>query len=53
MVYLFLKEVAEATAANEIIIVVQSLCKDMNHEKDLYKANAIRVLSRILDVRLA
>jgi len=54
MVYLFLKEVAEATNPAELIIVVQSLCRDMNNsdaKSELYRANACRVLCRILDVR--
>ena len=54
MVYLFLKEVADATNPSELIIVVQSLCQDMNKsdsKSELYRANACRVLCRILDVR--
>ena len=51
MMYLFIKEVAEATKADEVIIVTQSLTKDMNSDVDLYRANAIRVLCRIIDVR--
>jgi coatomer protein complex subunit gamma len=53
MMYLFIKEVAEATAADEVIIVTQSLTKDMSSDVDLYRANAIRVLCRIIDVRTA
>lgn len=49
MVYLFIKEVSEATAAEEVIIVVQSLMKDMNSSEDLYRANSIRVLGKIID----
>ncbi|TYZ66956.1 hypothetical protein PybrP1_012434 [[Pythium] brassicae (nom. inval.)] len=49
MMYLFIKEVAEATAADEVIIVTQSLTKDMSSDVDLYRANAIRVLCRIVD----
>ncbi len=49
MVYLFLKEVAESTDSGDIIIVVQSLVKDMFNDVPLYKGNAIRVLSRIVD----
>lgn len=52
MMYLFIKEVAEATAADEVIIVTQSLTKDMSSDVDLYRANAIRVLCRIIDVRV-
>jgi hypothetical protein len=51
MVYLFLKEVAESTDAAEVIIVVQSLCKDMNNNVDVYRSNAIRTLAKIIDVR--
>uniref|UniRef100_H3G9Z1 Coatomer subunit gamma n=1 Tax=Phytophthora ramorum TaxID=164328 RepID=H3G9Z1_PHYRM len=40
MMYLFIKEV---------IIVTQSLTKDMSSDVDLYRANAIRVLCRIID----
>ena len=49
MVYLFLKEVAESTDSGDVIIVVQSLVKDMFNDVPLYKGNAIRVLSRIVD----
>lgn len=49
MMYLFIKEVADATNPSELIIVTQSLVKDMNSDTDLYRANAIRVLSRIVD----
>lgn len=52
MVYLFLKEVAESTDASEVIIVVQSLCKDMNNSVDIYRSNAIRTLAKIIDVRV-
>ena len=51
MVYLFLKEVAESTDATEVIIVVQSLCKDMNNSVDVYRSNTIRTLAKIVDVR--
>lgn len=34
---------------SQIIIVVQSLCKDMNSSVDLYKGNSIRTLSKIVD----
>ena len=48
--YLFIKEVAESTDSGDIIIVVQSLVKDMvNDVPALYKGNAIRVLSKIVD----
>ncbi|OQR90711.1 coatomer subunit gamma [Thraustotheca clavata] len=52
MMYLFIKEVADATAADEVIIVTQSLTKDMNSDTDLYRANAIRVLCRIIDTSM-
>ena len=49
MMYLFIKEVVEATAAEEVIIVTSSLTKDMNSKTDLFKANALRVLCKIID----
>lgn len=52
MTYLFIKEVAEKTSAEEVIIVVSTLLKDLNSENELFRANSLRVLSRILDVGL-
>ena len=52
MVYLFLKEVAAGTDPSNLLIVVQSLVKDMFHDIPLYRANAIRVLSRIVDEKM-
>lgn len=52
MTYLFIKEVAEKTSAEEVIIVVSTLLKDLNSDNELFRANSLRVLSRILDVRL-
>eukprot|EP00939_MAST-03C_sp_MAST-3C-sp1_P001790 g1790.t1 len=49
MLYLFIKELASATQADEVIIVIQSLVKDMNSTDALHAANAIRVLSKIVD----
>lgn len=49
MVYLVLKELT--TMADDVIIVMSSLTKDMNSKADLYRANAIRVLTGITDVR--
>jgi coatomer protein complex subunit gamma len=50
MTYLFIKEVAESTDPSSVIIVVQSLVKDVvNDAVPLYKSNAIRVLSKIVD----
>ena len=49
MVYLFLKAVADTTEAASLIIVTQSLVKDMFNETALYRANALRVLSSIVD----
>ncbi|KAG0496216.1 hypothetical protein HPP92_000907 [Vanilla planifolia] len=47
MVYLIIKELSPS--ADEVIIVTSSLMKDMNSKTDMYRANAIRVLSRITD----
>ena len=35
--YLFIKEVAEATNPDDVIIVTSSLTKDMNSAEDLYR----------------
>mmetsp|Transcript_4089 Transcript_4089/g.7148 ORF Transcript_4089/g.7148 Transcript_4089/m.7148 type:complete len:938 (+) Transcript_4089:116-2929(+) len=52
MTYLFIKEVAENTDPENVIIVIQSLMKDMNSTVDLYRANAIRVLCKIIDASI-
>lgn len=49
MVYLVLKELT--AVAQDVIIAISILVKDMNSEQDIQKANAIRVLCRITDVR--
>eukprot|EP00793_Prasinoderma_coloniale_P003362 PRCOL_00005997-RA len=46
MVYLMIKELSPS--ADEVIIVTSSLMKDMNGKIDLYRANAVRVLCKIL-----
>lgn len=46
--YLMLKELANI--ADDVIIVIASLTKDMNSKIDLYHANAVRVLCKIADV---
>ena len=46
-VYLMIKEVS--CAADEVIIVTSSLMKDMNSKVDLFRANSIRVLCKIVD----
>jgi len=52
MVYLFIKEVAETCNPDDIIIVTSSLTKDMTCDVDLYRANALRVLTRIVDAAM-
>jgi len=52
MVYLFIKEVADACNPDDVIIVTSSLTKDMNSQEDLYRANSIRVLARIIDTAM-
>uniref|UniRef100_A0A6U2N3F3 Coatomer subunit gamma n=1 Tax=Leptocylindrus danicus TaxID=163516 RepID=A0A6U2N3F3_9STRA len=52
MVYLFIKEVAETCNPDDVIIVTSSLTKDMTCDVDLYRANALRVLSRIIDASM-
>lgn len=52
MTYLFLKEVADTTQSEEIIIVTASLTKDMNSSVDMFRANAIRVLCKIVEANM-
>lgn len=53
MTYLFLKEFAESTKSDNIIIVISSLTKDINNsDVKLYRANAIRVLCKIIDTQM-
>lgn len=50
MVYLVIKELAKV--AEDVIIVTSSLQKDMNAKTEtIYRANAIRALAKITDVR--
>eukprot|EP00276_Gloeochaete_wittrockiana_P011671 CAMPEP_0184373074 /NCGR_PEP_ID=MMETSP1089-20130417/164288_1 /TAXON_ID=38269 ORGANISM="Gloeochaete wittrockiana, Strain SAG46.84" /NCGR_SAMPLE_ID=MMETSP1089 /ASSEMBLY_ACC=CAM_ASM_000445 /LENGTH=897 /DNA_ID=CAMNT_0026715973 /DNA_START=26 /DNA_END=2719 /DNA_ORIENTATION=+ len=51
MVYLVIKELT--TSREEVIIVTSCLTKDMNSKTDVYRANAIRVLCKILDGDMA
>ena len=50
LVYLMIK--AFPPGSDEVIIVTQSLMKDMTSNTELYKGNSIRVLCRILDSSL-
>lgn len=52
MVYLFLRSVADSTDASSLIIVTQSLVKDMFTDVALYKGNALRVLGAIVDTSM-
>lgn len=49
MMYLFIKEIAETCDPDDVIIVTQSLTKDMNTGEDLHRANSMRVLAKIID----
>eukprot|EP00948_MAST-09A_sp_MAST-9A-sp1_P003290 g3290.t1 len=49
MVYLFIKEAAAATDPSNAMMVTSCLIKDCNDNNPLYKANAVRVLSKIAD----
>ena len=52
MMYLIFKELA--SSASDVIMVTQSIMKDTAEKSDvLYKANAIRALCRVIDVRKA
>lgn len=50
MVYLCIKEFIPSS--DEVIIITSSLMKDMNSNNDLYRANAIRVLCKIIDSQM-
>lgn len=52
MMYLFIKEIAETCDSDDVIIVTASLTKDMNTGEDLYRANAMRVLAKIIDATM-
>lgn len=49
MMYLFIKDIADTCNPDDVIIVTSSLTKDMNTGEDLYRANAMRVLAKIID----
>jgi coatomer protein complex subunit gamma len=49
MMYLFIKEIAETCDPDDVIIVTSSLTKDMNTGEDLFRANSMRVLAKIID----
>mmetsp|Transcript_15685 Transcript_15685/g.15818 ORF Transcript_15685/g.15818 Transcript_15685/m.15818 type:complete len:926 (+) Transcript_15685:91-2868(+) len=49
MMYLFIKEIAETCNPDDVIIVTSSLTKEMNTGEDLYRANSMRVLAKIID----
>ena len=50
MVYLCIKEIS--STADEVIIITSSLIKDMSSKNDLYRANALRVLCKIIDSQM-
>lgn len=52
MMYLFIKEIAETCNPDDVIIVTSSLTKDMNTGEDLYRANSMRVLAKIIDAAM-
>ena len=49
MTYLFLKEIYSLCDPNNVIIVTSSLTKDMTCDRNLYRANSLRVLVHIID----
>eukprot|EP01041_Mallomonas_annulata_P000651 gene651-1260_t len=52
MMYLFIKEIAETCNPDDVIIVTSSLTKEMNTGEDLYRANSMRVLAKIIDATM-
>jgi len=49
MVYVILKELYILCDPSDVIIVTSCLTKDMTSDVDIYRANALRVLVRIID----
>jgi coatomer protein complex subunit gamma len=47
LVYVFIKELK--ADENEVFIVTSCLMKDVNGTNNMHKANALRVLTRIMD----
>ena len=52
MTYLFIKEIYERCESSDVIIVTSCLTKDMTCDVDLYRANSLRVLCRIIDAAM-
>mmetsp|Transcript_29994 Transcript_29994/g.87622 ORF Transcript_29994/g.87622 Transcript_29994/m.87622 type:complete len:946 (-) Transcript_29994:90-2927(-) len=52
MTYLFIKEIYERCESSDVIIVTSCLTKDMTCDVDLYRANSLRVLCRIIDASM-
>jgi len=52
MTYLFIKEIYERCDSSDVIIVTSCLTKDMTCDVDLYRANSLRVLCRIIDAAM-
>ena len=48
MIYLMIKELR--VGSDESLIVISCLSKDMTSKTDLFRANSIRVLAKIVDV---
>ena len=48
LIYVFIKELR--ASQDEVFIVTSSLMKDILSPNDMYKANSMRVLSRIIDL---
>lgn len=49
IVYVILKQVYKLCDPSDVIIVTSCLTKDMTSDSDVYRANALRVLVRIID----
>jgi len=52
MVYLFIKEMAPNCDPNDVIIVTSCLTKDLTSDANIYRANSLRVLARIIDAAM-
>jgi len=52
MVYVILKDLYGICDPSDVIIVTSCLTKDMTSNVDIYKANALRVVTRIIDTSM-
>lgn len=52
MIFIIIKELCSLCDPSDVIIITSCLTKDMTSTNDLHKANALRVLARIIDTSM-